>query len=946
MPNDAVPKPAAAPSPILDRFRLLLKERENEIRVSADDDDGYVVVPPASTEEIVAFYEDALSELTFNSKPIITDLTILAGDYREHHGEGIADAICARVLEVPVEQKLPSLYLLDSIVKNIGREYIRHFAARLPEVFCEAYRQVPPNLHRSMRHLFGTWETVFPPSVLRRIEDELFPPQVNQPSSSLASMRASESPRPSHGIHVNPKYLEARRQFDNSSINSNVQLARGNSNLKTVGEKQSIGYEDYDSDQGEGLISHVGAHAFSSTGYGGRAPFPLSADKVIPSVSGAGRPLSPLVDEFAVSESPGRLLERASPSNPGYNYGRRVRGRDEETGDWQKRLRSDNFYSGIENVGSYNPRNGLDHNRPRALIEAYGQDDGKRPLNQKPLGMHRPLVNGSVSKIAGRSWQNTEEEEFDWEGMGPTLADPKSSDLTPASSLHGPFRARHGLDPLGSLPSDPSASRGSWTTSTQICQPDDPQKAFEDRSLIQNGSRGSSHKASILRNEINQITEHQHSQGAWKLQGSLPEHGQNLPTAGRESSSQSTFPASGVPSSYLDIKPSQADLSADVTSRVVSSGFGSFEARAPSPPVTTGLWPSTSSNTLMPPLYPQQQYHRAPFDFMNYRAPNQGPQQFDNDDNKNPGGPKPTQLQHPGFTPLPQMSRPSVSFQQQLPMRPPLNLGYTPIGHGVAGNNMMTNLMPGFPASLPLQNVSNGAPQFQASMPPLPPGPRPMPHNLPLARNSGPLANQMPTAGVSGLINSLFAHGVFSLVKQTSEQYSLGVEFNAENLKVRHESSIRALYEDLPRQCTTCGLRFKTQEEHSKHMDWHVTKNRISRNRKHNSSRKWFVSSTMWLSGAEALGNDAAPGFLPVETAVEKKDDEELAVPADEEQSSCALCGEPFEDFYSDETDEWMYRGAVYLNIPDGSSTAGMDRSQLGPIVHAKCRSETSSVPS
>lgn len=987
MSNEISQKPLV---PIVDRFKALLKQREDELRVLSGDD-----VPPPTTEEIVRLYEIVLSELIFNSKPIITDLTIIAGDHKEH-ADGIADAICARIVEVPVEQKLPSLYLLDSIVKNIGRDYIKHFSSRLPEVFCEAYRQVHPNLYTAMRHLFGTWSAVFPPSVLRKIEAQLqFSPTLNNQSSGMASLRASESPRPTHSIHVNPKYLEARHQFEHSPVDSNMQHSRGTSStLKVYGQKPAIGYDEYDSGHTEVISSQARAQRLNSTGSVGRTPFALGADKLLPSSTarvakstspriGTAGSSSPPAEKFSMDNSPRRVVERASPSHRGFEYGLvRSMGRDEETSDRQRKHWSNDRF---ETSAAHNLSNGRERQGLRALIDAYGNDRGQRTLNDKPPKVGHLDMNGTDNKVPKKAWQTTEEEEYDWEDMNPTLANRRQCNniLQSSVSPFGSFRTRPGSGALGAAPLESDFNRSKWSGQAQLSMVDDSPVIAEDVVPTTSLGRGSISKPGFG-NETKFHGSH-YPQESWNLVHRVPQSSQhNRNAKGRGKNFNTPFLGSGISSSAAEtISPLISNIpDADaqlrrlptVASRMGSSSLNSMnvEVQSAAAPASTGMWPPVNVHkTHLPPLLsnlPQTKQIRNQFNLMNATTAvvNQDPNKslfLPELDSKLPqmanrqagsiplNGQNQTQVTRlqPQFLPqethgnfVPSTTAPVSSYS----VAPPLNPGYTPQGHAAATSTILLNPVPGVHSSIPIHNISNSSVHFQGgALPPLPPGPPPATSQMiNIPQNTGPIvSNQQPGSAFSGLISSLMAQGLISLAKQPTVQDSVGIEFNVDLLKVRHESAISALYGDMSRQCTTCGLRFKCQEEHSSHMDWHVTKNRISKNRKQKPSRKWFVSASMWLSSAEALGTDAVPGFLPTETIAEKKDDEELAVPADEDQNVCALCGEPFDDFYSDETEEWMYKGAVYLNAPEGSA-AGMDRSQLGPIVHAKCRSESNVV--
>eukprot|EP00958_Prasinococcus_capsulatus_P028423 scaffold6693_cov323-Prasinococcus_capsulatus_cf.AAC.1 len=89
--------------------------------------------------ELVHNYKAHLGELTFNSKPIITNLTIIAGENLAA-ATFLGAVIVEHILTTHnVGHKLPALYLMDSIVKNIGRHYTAFFSEHLLSLFSAVY---------------------------------------------------------------------------------------------------------------------------------------------------------------------------------------------------------------------------------------------------------------------------------------------------------------------------------------------------------------------------------------------------------------------------------------------------------------------------------------------------------------------------------------------------------------------------------------------------------------------------------------------------------------------------------------------------------------------------------------------------------------------------------------------------------------------------------------
>ena len=198
-------------------------------------------------EDVASDYERTLKELTFNSKLHINVLTIIAGDNKDY-AENIVNVIENHIKKAPAKEKLPVLYLMDSIMKNLkDANYASIFSSNIVDTFEHVFQQVcivlvqlkhydcniriwayftgypviicffltwkllvfkaEEKTRGSMFKLRQTWQDMFPTDVLYALDCKV---KKVDPAWPITAQKKSKPKQPVsvQSIHVNPKFIK------------------------------------------------------------------------------------------------------------------------------------------------------------------------------------------------------------------------------------------------------------------------------------------------------------------------------------------------------------------------------------------------------------------------------------------------------------------------------------------------------------------------------------------------------------------------------------------------------------------------------------------------------------------------------------------------------------------------------------------------------------------
>uniref|UniRef100_A0A7N0UAM7 C2H2-type domain-containing protein n=1 Tax=Kalanchoe fedtschenkoi TaxID=63787 RepID=A0A7N0UAM7_KALFE len=854
--------------------------------------------------ELVTEYRKGLAELTVNSKPIITNLTIIAGE-NVHAAKAIAETICNHIIEV----------------------------------FCKAYKQVGPSIHVGMRHLFRTWERVFPLQPLQVIERELGISLALNSSSSVSARSKPEpqSQYPQKSIHVNPKYLEARQNLQplsrakGSTTDISTNVMKPTMNVARLGTQRTEPlresmyekdtedlYGDYDFSLKKIGIGEQDKHWYTGTS---------TADTVMGQRNGYDGKHK--LTNYSTPQS------HTSRSNGGTS--RSWKNSEEEEYLWDdihsapRDTRNDNMvFDDSEDVTSLGASLELinEMSYPVATtIHSTQAAEYARVLDVTSAGasssvgrktlqsqMIRPSATGAVAKSLTNINATIGQKR-----PAPPSRQPALHQRSPSPS----FSAGHDNSAPSNLadsdfPISQSAQRAG-AKSSQIPELDNlrsrAQLKKESSSILPQSSKKphidsqksklipSSVQPSLQRGQQHSLS--QHSKSGGRLSG--PSN-QNLKQPVPKAPTFGTADADVV----------QQSSSSDLLTAVLNSGVLPKRGSNPKPEVDYKEMLDYVHSDVHPPV-PGVVTHRQ----VGSKSPKMSPASVStsSQDIKSASSVS-KMIGAPSQAITGKALSKKAGNENKIAANPFSNLLSTLMEKGLitsSNNEPSTSLM---------------SDEFQDAIPGV------ISLSLPSMKVSASSSHSSLIGGNNASASEHAAHNSIDNLFNASEIKNLiGFEFKPNLIRQLHEPVIEDLNDGLPYICNVCGLRLKIQERLDRHMEWHSAK---EFDNEYGASRRWFSDLDDWV--ARKLLTAAEPFDSAEEIEEVAIEDERCLVPADESQCICILCGELFEDYYSQEEDKWMFRGAMHVKIPgQGHENITSDN---GPardlIVHTECFTESS----
>ncbi|KAJ6440765.1 mRNA cleavage factor complex component Pcf11 [Purpureocillium lavendulum] len=157
----------------------------------------------SDADEVAEDYRHALEDLSSNMRFEISNLTVIARENTEH-ALAIAEVLQQHILKAAPNKKLPALYVLDSIVKNVGTPYTLYFGRNLFKTFMESYAVVDHNIRRKMEEMLKTWKDPVPGSMDTRpvFSHELVRPIENALMKARAATMRGQPPPGTYPPHL------------------------------------------------------------------------------------------------------------------------------------------------------------------------------------------------------------------------------------------------------------------------------------------------------------------------------------------------------------------------------------------------------------------------------------------------------------------------------------------------------------------------------------------------------------------------------------------------------------------------------------------------------------------------------------------------------------------------------------------------------------------------